>query len=480
MHYIKSKINYSDMKKLIFISLFIFLSAVTNLFLIQNCYGFRNLNNFNSEAGWNLQFSGVNLNLNSVYFVNSQIGYVAGDSGKILKTINGGINWIQQNSGTTLNLKSIIFFNELTGWACGGDFITSYPYTYEYGIVINTTNGGSDWVVRINPVIGSNIFHDISIPDLNHIYIVSGGSAWYWGGSYGMINKTTNSGSNWLNYIFGPGPFIAFKSVDFINIGTGWASGLWFSDVGARKSHISKTTNQGVNWVTYTIDSSNSLPLQENTFQKLRFLDANTGYFLQFYLRKTSNGGLNWFNTDSLSTVNASNFYFCNNDTGWIVFPSGGIKRTNNGGYNWINQNTPVNGFRGIYFVNALTGWAVGNNGIIVKTTTGGITNIRNISRIIPESFSLEQNYPNPFNSITNFKFQIPNVEQSSVGQSSRTVTLIIFDLLGREIKTLVNENLNPGTYEVRFDAGDLPSGIYFYRMQTENFTSTKKLILLK
>lgn len=458
-------------KNLIFMVVFIILFTGVNSLLVRNCFGFRTMRNLNSAAGWNLQYSGVNINLNSVYFVNSQIGYVAGDSGKILKTINGGVNWIQQNSGTTLNLRSIRFFNELTGWVCGGDLISSYPFSYEYGIVLNTTNGGADWVVRISPVIGSNIFHDISIPDANNIYMVSGGSAWYWGGSYGTINKTTNSGSNWLNYIFGPGPFIAFKSVDFIDMETGWASGLWFSDVGAFKSHICKTTNQGNNWVTYTIDSSHSLPIQENTFQKLRFLDANTGYFLQFHLRKTSNGGLNWFNTDSLSTVNASNFCFCNNDTGWTVFSSGGIKRTNNGGYNWINQNTPVNGFRGIYFVNALTGWAVGNNGIIVKTTTGGITNISNISRIIPESFSLEQNYPNPFNSNTIIRFQI---------KDSRFVNLKVFDLSGREVRTLVNKKLNPGIYEVRFDASDLPSGVYFYRLEADNFTSTKKLILLK
>jgi 5-hydroxyisourate hydrolase-like protein (transthyretin family) len=68
----------------------------------------------------------------------------------------------------------------------------------------------------------------------------------------------------------------------------------------------------------------------------------------------------------------------------------------------------------------------------------------------------------------------------TSVGQSSQTVTLKIFDLLGREVAVLVNETLQPGTYELRFDTGDLPSGIYFYQLETENFTETKKLILLK
>jgi len=101
---------------------------------------------------------------------------------------------------------------------------------------------------------------------------------------------------------------------------------------------------------------------------------------------------------------------------------------------------------------------------------------IKQVSTEVPQSYLLGQNYPNPFNSVTNVKFSIP----LSRGVGGRNVTIKIFDLLGREVATLVNEKLNPGTYEVRFDAGNLPSGIYFYRMEAEKFTSTKKLILLK
>jgi 5-hydroxyisourate hydrolase-like protein (transthyretin family) len=68
----------------------------------------------------------------------------------------------------------------------------------------------------------------------------------------------------------------------------------------------------------------------------------------------------------------------------------------------------------------------------------------------------------------------------TSVGQSSQTVTLKVFDLLGREVAVLVNEKLQAGTYEVSFDAGDLPSGTYFYRLTAGKFTDTKKLVLMK
>lgn len=100
---------------------------------------------------------------------------------------------------------------------------------------------------------------------------------------------------------------------------------------------------------------------------------------------------------------------------------------------------------------------------------------IKNINGTVPEKYLLYQNYPNPFNAVTSIKFQV-----ASVGQSSQTVTLKVFDLLGREVATLVNEKLQPGTYEVKFDAGNLSSGIYFYKLKTENFTETRKLILIK
>lgn len=100
---------------------------------------------------------------------------------------------------------------------------------------------------------------------------------------------------------------------------------------------------------------------------------------------------------------------------------------------------------------------------------------IKKTGTTIPEGYELGQNYPNPFNSSTIIKFQIANV-----GQSSQTVILKIFDITGKEVATLVNEYLKPGTYEVRFDASDFSSGVYFYIMSSGEFNETKRMILLK
>ena len=96
---------------------------------------------------------------------------------------------------------------------------------------------------------------------------------------------------------------------------------------------------------------------------------------------------------------------------------------------------------------------------------------INNISSQIPPSYSLLQNYPNPFNPSTNIRYEIPK---------NSLVKIVVSDELGREIETLVNERQNAGTYEVTLNAMQYSSGVYFYRLTTEGYNETKKMILLK
>ena len=120
----------------------------------------------------------------------------------------------------------------------------------------------------------------------------------------------------------------------------------------------------------------------------------------------------------------------------------------------------------------ATTGLAVGDLGTIIKTTTGGIlVGIEPPGNEIPNEHSLSQNYPNPFNPSTIIKFEIPK---------SSNVTISVYDVLGNELKILVNENLKPGTYKVEWDASNYPSGIYFYRLTAGTFAETKKMVLIK
>lgn len=99
------------------------------------------------------------------------------------------------------------------------------------------------------------------------------------------------------------------------------------------------------------------------------------------------------------------------------------------------------------------------------------ILDVKEIGTGMPESYSLEQNYPNPFNPTTNIRFSITE---------SGLVTLKVYNALGQEVATLLNEEKNAGSYEYNFSANNLSSGIYFYKIQSNGFTATKKMILVK
>jgi hypothetical protein len=96
--------------------------------------------------------------------------------------------------------------------------------------------------------------------------------------------------------------------------------------------------------------------------------------------------------------------------------------------------------------------------------------------KLLPNEFKLYQNYPNPFNPTTKIKFQVP----SNVKGEMSNVKLKIYDILGNEITTLVNEAISTGTYEVEFDGSDLSSGIYFYQLVAGKYSTTKKMLLMK
>jgi glucose/arabinose dehydrogenase len=102
------------------------------------------------------------------------------------------------------------------------------------------------------------------------------------------------------------------------------------------------------------------------------------------------------------------------------------------------------------------------------KNTSIGISGNNNI---LPEKYSLEQNYPNPFNSMTNIKFQMLNAGIASIK---------VFDISGKEVSTILNNRLNPGTYEIQFNARDIASGIYFYTLKTDEFKETRRMVIIK
>ena len=146
-----------------------------------------------------------------------------------------------------------------------------------------------------------------------------------------------------------------------------------------------------------------------------------------------------------------------------------GVYRSNVEGLEWTMAGYPAVDVQAITF---------DRNGRMFLGTSDGVFRSRQITTGIeqnrsvgPLTFALEQNYPNPFNPTTTISYQLPEVNR---------ITLKVFDVLGREVATLVNNVEGPGYKTMQWNASGVASGFYFYKLQAGDFTQTKKLILLR
>jgi len=372
-----------------------------------------------------------------VQFINSNTGFIVGyknnpQQAVFLKTTDSGINW----SVSSFPLES--FFS--VGFIDANTGVISAGYNYR-----RTTNGGATW----SPV-----------TNLSSIWMAK------------IVFRNSTTG-----FAFGP------SSIDYTNdAGLSWqhsftSNKIYLNDAVfltqnkaiAVGTNSFTTTNGGLNWAY-----ESSLYAQYG----ISNCDSNNILACGSHFRcinKSTNGGNNWTvvypGTASDTTFFSVKYFDVNNA---IVAGSGGkILATSNGGINWSQQLSGISStILRMNFVNSQTGWIVGKNGVILKTTTGGVvTGFTQTSSEIPNKFSLSQNFPNPFNPSTRINYELP---------ITNYVSLKVYDALGNEVETLVNENQNAGSYSVDFDASQLPSGIYFYKLFTENFSETKKMVVVK
>ena len=455
----------------------IFIGIIFYFLSIANCF---------SQSGWVEYPAITNRVLTDIYFVDAYTGWVIGDS-SIYKTTNGGVSWVRQNYNyiTSTSLKSVKFLNVNTGFVAGGHHSGYYDFYYQY--IFKTTDGGNNWYNIYNVQGSANCFiNNIFLIDENTMYITCEGIAGMWATTGGVF-KSTNGGVNFNSCV----SLGQSNSVVFVNANTGWATAYFAADYGGEKGYILKTTNSGLNWFELYKDS-----LQLATkFNKIQFLNANSGFAIGYRnsktrFFKTTNGGLVW-DTVSYNHTKYGCLFFIDANTGWIGggwYPdSSCVSRTTNNGLNWtLQKKNYITLLSNLYFVNNLTGWAVkSNSGIILKTTTGGITFVSKISEKIPLEYKLLQNYPNPFNPSTIIRYKIPESENGKWKMENGLVTLKVFDVLGKEIATLVNEKQSPGEYEVpfsinQFSGYQLPSGIYFYTLRAGDYVETKKMLMIK
>jgi photosystem II stability/assembly factor-like uncharacterized protein len=420
-------------------------------------------NNSSAQGTWERLNSPTIEHLRSVYFTDSLYGWAAGNSGVIIHTSNGGADWIMQDSKTENNILDIFFLNRHLGWAASWE-VMNYPFgTY----VLKTTNGGQDWSSSAFP--DENIFSQC-------ILFQDSLNGWMGGKPY-PIKRTTDGGISWTEAVIDSSTYSTFPVYDikFFNSKFGYASGgvfdccgiMWWTTNGGNYWFVADTPNVGPEpiYQVHTIDSLNVIGVGGD-FEWWGFGVATM---------RTSDGGNFWdFEYIGISGV-AWDIDFRTDYEAWA--PLGGEQKliySLDSGSTWTPVSTPDSTiiFKTI-FPDSLHGFGVGFDGAIIKYKPI-ISSLENITSNLPQAVELYQNYPNPFNPVTKIQFRI------SSASGGEFVSLKVYDVLGREIAVLVNEELAAGSYEIQFDAGYLSGGVYFYTLSASDFRSTKKMILLR
>jgi len=389
-----------------------------------------------------------------IVFANNNTGFLASYC-DFYKTTNSGVNWFGMNSQNN-GYRRLCFADSLYGYASTNS-----------NMIFKTTNSGENWfALNLNSGYGINGMYALNRDTL----FVSGNS--------GRIYRSMNGGGNWTESIIA-NTGQNMWDVCFINSQTGYMIG---SNIGY---DCLKTTNTGENWIRtpfgldvfpYNIKKIDSMSL---------YCSARLGVTNISGLIMSTNGGVNWSYKMVSGPYYVGDSYFINRNTGYYITTGNYstsncyLWKTTNAGDNWINVTLPINVIKDlqyVMFLNEQTGFILGN-GVLLKTSNGGnVFGVEFSSSHIPHSFSLHQNYPNPFNPVTKIQFDIPSVGQRHAFDTK----LIIYDVSGSLVTTLVNEQLQPGSYSVDWDGTGYASGVYFYSLVTNEFTETKRMVLIK
>jgi photosystem II stability/assembly factor-like uncharacterized protein len=395
-----------------------------------------------SQALWVRQPNPTDRILSSCCFINYNTGWIAGDSGLIMRTTNAGVNWTTQNSNTFLNIERIFFLNQRLGYALAWNV---FPDTNEFlgTKLLKTTNGGDLWTISLYP--DTNRFlRDIMFLDSTTGFIA---------GSPILIAKTTNAGSTWIKTDADTSNIgLPVFSIKFINSLTGYASGGFRDIAGA----MWRTTNGGQRWFAEIVGPEPLTDLAVLSPQKVVAAGGDFEYGSSYV--KTLNGGLNWV-YDTLGVFGvAQSIDFRTPLEGWISL---GISQkyayTLDGGQTWTNTYTPDSVIiNDIDFTDSLHGWAVGYFGALLKYDGTQVSVSQNSGEKIPDDFLLSQNYPNPFNPETKIRFEL---------NRDGNVRLELFDASARLVRELANSFHRKGEYDLSLNAEGLSSGVYYCTM---------------
>jgi len=366
---------------------------------------------------------------NNLYVASSVHLYISSDNGTAWTDLN--------QPGDILASNSMFIFSGIS-WNSGGlnrssDNGTTWSFAGPY----------SSSCIRSLAANENNIYTGIEV-------CAQANSAHFW--------TSSNNGANWIERSF---TYLANRVISLAVNGNNVFAGT--SIYG-----IFKSTDNGTTWAQTLLNNQRVYSLAVNGNNVFAGTSSNGVY------RSTDNG-TTWTQTSLnnqlvYSLVVSGNNIFAGTD-------QNGVYLSTDNGFNWNQRNeglslSPINA---LYIFNNYILAGTGGSGVY-RRSLSELIGINPISSEIPNVFALYQNYPNPFNPVTKIKFALPPSPQGE----GPGVRVTIYDILGKEVTTLVNEQLKSSTYEVEWDATNYPSGAYYYKLVAGSFVETKKMVLLR
>ncbi len=365
-----------------------------------------------------------------------------GSSSSLYKTTNFGLNWSTLTGGNGQTVFSIAVDSS------GRIFAANFSA----GLLISTNAGANFVSVPISSFGGSNV-QAVACGKEGYVYVGTNG---------GGLHRSTNGG-NTFNPAGLPSTQVITIAADKFNSSIIYV-GTTSTSIGPNGFY--KSTDHGVSFSANLNSGINVYGIVQLNPQTLVTVSTSAGG----PVHRSTNGGVNWVMATSGYVSRGATLYNSTGGPAIYIAGNGGVFYSLNGGTSFTNAGitnsaTPILGGNTNKVFAGLSGSS--NGGVWVFTEPLGVTNLNETAL----KFELYQNYPNPFNPATKIRFDI---------LVQGYVSLRVFDILGRVVSFPVDEELKPGSYEIKWNAENLSSGIYFYSIQTGDFTAMKKMVLIK
>ncbi len=375
-----------------------------------------------SNAQWMLDSTGMGSKAVHSLANSGSIIFAGTNLEGVYKSTNNGDSWTQ----TALNNRHVRAFGINGSNIFAGGHSYGVYRSFDYGTSWTYLTPLNNQQVEALLAIGTNIIAGV------------------WGNG---IYLSTNNGDNWTQTSVNSGTLALTISGSNIFAGT-------------RENGVLLSTNNGNNWTQTALNTGyvNAIGIYGNDI----FAATTGGIYL------STNDGASWTLTSNMGSIVGLAKY-----SSYLFAASGGfgVYVSSDNGANWIQRNEGLGNWNVLDILILNDYIFAGTAGSTYRRPVAEIIGINSISTEIPNQFSLSQNYPNPFNPATKIGFELPK---------GSFIKLIVYDITGKEVETLVNQNLRAGIYEYEWNGISLPSGVYFYIFVTDGFTETKKMMLIK